>query len=126
MCKVCDDTVSINDIQLAICSRVRVLPQNLPLLQRLDFIQNRYVKHIPNYFNLTYLNCSYSNIQSINQNLTKLTYLNARNTKLSHLPKSLCNIRDLNIQFTKIKSIPDNYKQLEIKRTKGSLIQGRF
>lgn len=121
MCKFCDNTYTTDDIHLSACSRVTSLPTGLNNLQRLD-CGNTKIKHIPYYPKLIYLDCSYSKIQSINSNLTKLKYLNCRNTSLSHLPKSLSNIEDLNIQFTKIKFIPDTYKNIKIKRTRGSLM----
>jgi Leucine-rich repeat (LRR) protein len=115
MCKCCDKIYN-NEIHLIVCRNVKELPLNLNNLQRLDMYNNKKIKHIPDYPNLIYLDCSYSSIQSINQNLTKLKYLNCRNTKLSHLPKSLKNIEDLNIKNTKIKFIPDTFTKIKNKK----------
>ena len=65
MCKICDNTYTIDDIQLLACSRVKILPNGLNNLQRLD-CYNTKIKQIPYYPKLNYLDCSYSSIQSIN------------------------------------------------------------
>lgn len=92
-----------------------------PNVTRIDCYNNKKIKGqftSDNFPKLCYLDCSYTNITSIDKNtLEKLTYLNARNTKLSHLSKiNECKIRELNIKNTNIKKLPECYDNILIKR----------
>jgi Leucine-rich repeat (LRR) protein len=113
MCHLCEGNLDYSITRL-ICHRVTEIPKEFTQLTYLNCSFTN-ITEIPKEFTqLTHLYCSYTNITEIPKELSQLTVLGCDNTKITEIPKEFTQLTELYCSNTKMTEIPFEFTQLTV------------